>query len=158
MITKVELQQKLQEFRYLWMVCAMLLMTQQTWGADAIEDTYRYSAMLDGMDQIRIKFPVYDYRGSSADTWAEGTVYIQVAGGNKETLLKYKGARTGSDNGLPNVEISRGVDGTMVLKRAQNYADVNIYQSTTTCVLPCDPNQSYSLGNVVWSVPRAFRG
>lgn len=82
MITNVKLQQTLQEFRFLWMVCAMLLMTQQTWGADAIEDTYRYSAMLDGMDQIRIKFPVYDYRGSSADTWAEGTVYIQVAGGN----------------------------------------------------------------------------
>ena len=159
MITNAKLQQARLGFRYLWAVCVMLLMTtQQTWGADAIEDTYRYSAMLDGIDQIRIKFPVYDHRGSSADTWAEGTVYIQVAGGNKETLLKYKGARTGSDNGLPNVEISRGVDGTMVLKRAQNYADVNIYQSTTTCVLPCDPNQSYSLGNVVWSVPRAFRG
>jgi len=136
----------------------LLMFTQQAWSADAIKDTYRYSSMLDGIDQIRLKFPVYDNRGGSPDTWAEGTIYIQVAGGNKETLLKYKGVRTGTDNGLPNIEISRGVDGTMVLKRAQNYSDVNVYLSTSPCVLPCDPGQSYSLGNVVWSVPRAFRG
>ena len=125
MIANTKLQQGFRGFRYLWTVCAMLLMfTQQTWAADALVDTYRYSAMLDGMDQLRLKFPVYDNRGSSADTWAEGTIYVQVAGGNKETLLRYKGTRTGSDNGMPNIDISKGVDGTMVLKRAQNYSDV----------------------------------
>ena len=159
MIANTKLQQGLQGFRYFWTVCALLLLfIQQTWAADALEDTYRYSAMLDGMDQLRIKFPVYDNRGNQADTWSEATVYIQLAGGSKETLLKYKGIRTGSDNGMPNIDISKGVDGNMVLKRAQNYSDVSVYQANTTCVLPCDPGQSYSLANVVWSVPRAFRG
>ena len=64
MITNTKLQQRLQGLRYLWMLCAMLLMfTQQAWGADAIKDTYRYSSMLDGIDQIRLKFPVYDPHG-----------------------------------------------------------------------------------------------
>ena len=141
----------------LWAVCLMLALVRQVW-ADATQDTYRFSATLESIDQLRFKFPVYDYDGSSADTWNEGTIYIQVAGGNKETLLKFLGKYTGKDNGKPDIEISKGVDGAMVLKRMQDYSDVNVYLAPTTTTLPCEPGKTWSLGDVVWSVPRTYRG
>ena len=141
----------------LWIECLLLCFVHQALG-DAVQDTYRYQVTLDGMGQLQFKFPVFDNDGGNADKWADATIYIQPGGGSKTTLLQYTGIRTGNDNGKPNVTISRGVDGTMVLRRAQDYSDVNITAAPQTVVLPSEAGQTYSLADIVWNVPRAYRG
>ena len=95
MTSKTHYPNAVRAARALWIAFLLLIFAQQVW-ADATQDTYRFSVSLESVDQLRFKFPVYDYDGSNADTWNEGTIYIQVAGGNKETVLKFLGKRTGT--------------------------------------------------------------
>ena len=149
MMTNTRLLHVCRRWRWLWAVCAVLLMTtQQAWGT-AVEDTYRYSATIEGMNQLRFKFPVYDYNGKSADHWGIGTIYIQIADGSQTTVLTYEGKRTGSDNGKPKFSIRKGIDGNMVLYRAQNYSSCMITTATKEYELPSEPDQSYSLAEVL---------
>lgn len=63
---------------FFWMVCVLLFsLVQEARGADAVADTYRYMAMLEGSGQLRLKFPVFDYRNTNKDTWGHGTIYIR---------------------------------------------------------------------------------
>ena len=144
---------------FFWMVCVLLFsLVQEARGADAVADTYRYMAMLEGSGQLRLKFPVFDYRNTNKDTWGHGTIYIQEEGGSKVALLKYEGIYTGKDNGLPDILVQRGVEGLMVLKRAQGYSDVSINTSLLKVRLPSEEGQTFSLANVIWSIPRSYRG
>ena len=156
MITNTKLHGRL-GLKCLWLVCLLTAIVQQAWGT-AVEDTYRYSATIEGMNQLRFKFPVYDHNGKSADHWGIGTIYIQIADGSQTTVLTYEGKRTGSDNGKPKISIRKGIDGNMVLYRAQNYSSCMITTTAKEYELPSEPDQNYSLAEVLWDIPRAYRG
>ena len=127
--------------------------------ACAPEDTWRYTVMLEGTSQLRLKMPLYDKDDN--DCWiVDGTVYIQIDGeSTKETLINYKSEQDISKkNNAPKVTYYRGVDGTMTHYRDQNYSSVSVGTTSSTNQCPMVDNQSYAILNILWDISAKYRG
>lgn len=121
-------------------------------------DTWRYSVNLEGTNQLRLKMPLYDK--DDYDCWiVEGTVYIQIEGGDKETLFYYESEKdiSGGDY-RPYVWHRRGVDGTMTMYRNRGYSAVSVNTSTGKDLCPCVENQDYATFELLWDIPYKYRG
>ena len=148
------------QFRALMMSVIMLLFCwPNEASACAPEDTWRYTVMLEGSNQLRLNMPLYDKDDN--DCWiVEGTVYIQIEGeSTSETLIHYKSEQDISgSNYAPKVTYYRGVDGTMTHFRDRGYSTVTIGKKESTNQCPMVDNQSYAIMNILWDIPSKYRG
>ena len=121
-------------------------------------DSWRYTAMLEGTDKLRLKMPLYDK--DDYDCWiVSGTVYIQIEGGDKETLFYYESQQNiSSGDYLPRIYCKKGVDGDMTLYRDCGYSSVKVTNSLGNELCPCLDNQDYAIVNVLWDIPNKYRG
>ena len=121
-------------------------------------DTWRYTAMLEGTDKLRLKMPLYDK--DDYDCWiVSGTVYIQIEGSDKETLFYYESQQNiSSGDYLPRIYCKKGVDGDMTLYRDRGYSSVKVTNSLGNELCPCLDNQDYAIVNVLWDIPNKYRG
>ena len=144
-----------------WALVVVMLL----WGAAAasardcvLVDTWRYTVTLEGTNQLRLKMPLYDK--DDYDCWiVEGTVSIQIEGGNPEVLFYYESERdiSGGDY-LPRIYCYRGVEGTMTLFRDRGYSSVSVGTSKGNDLCPCVDNLDYAIVNLLWDIPNKYRG
>ncbi|MBO6190091.1 MAG: hypothetical protein J6N92_04680 [Alloprevotella sp.] len=123
---------------------------------NAPEDAWRYMAMLNGTDQMKLEMPCYD--DSGYDSWIDkGYVYITIEGtGNRETLFYYESSEKWDD--FPDVWGYKGVEGNMVLNRDQNYSSINVTNSKEKWSIPKVSGTNYSMIRLTWSIPDKYRG
>ncbi len=123
-----------------------------------LQDTWRYSAMLEGTSQLRLQMPLYDK--DDYDCWiVEGTVYIQIEGQEKETLFYYESETDiDSDDYRPYIYCRRGVDGTMILQRDRGYSSVSVGTGLKKDLYPCVDDKDYAVVRVLWDISNKYRG
>lgn len=141
------------------MLAMALAFIPQTAEACKLEDTWRYTVMLEGTDKLRLKMPLYDKE--DYDCWiVDGTVYIQVDGSSEKETLFYYESQTNIDRSdyLPRIYCRRGVDGTMTLFRDRGYSAVSVGTTKGNDLCPCVDNQDYTIVNLLWDIPNKYRG
>ena len=123
-----------------------------------LQDTWRYSAMLEGTSQLRLQMPLYDK--DDYDCWiVEGTVYIQIEGQERETLFYYESeTNIDGDDYRPYIYCRRGVDGTMILQRDRGYSSVSVGTGLKKDLYPCVDDKDYAVVRVLWDISNKYRG
>ena len=110
----------------------LTICTQNAWGECTLQTFSNYSVMLEGSNQLRIKFPLYSKEGH--DCWiAEGTIYIQIDGSDSKDPIFHCESETdiaGNDFN-PWMNCFKGVDGTMRLYRQRGYSTTTISTTKT---------------------------
>ena len=137
----------------------MTLCTQRTWAECTLQTFSNYSVMLEGSNQLRIKFPLYSKLNS--DCWiAEGTIYIQIDGSDSKEVIFHCESETdiaGSDYN-PWMKCYKGVDGTMRLFRQRGYSTTTIGTTSSKVNCPCKENSDDAFVDLLWDVPKKYRG
>ena len=136
------------------------LAPQRAWAECTLQTTSNYTVMMEGTNQMRIKFPAYSKEGS--DCWiVEGSINIQIEGTNdKATLFHCEVEHDISNSDYnPYMYCYRSVDGTMTQYRDQGYSNVSIGKSRQYSTVPCKSksnNDAYV--NLLWKIPSKYRG
>ena len=137
----------------------MTLCTQRTWAECTLQTFSNYSVMLEGSNQLRLKFPLYSKLNS--DCWiAEGTIYIQIDGSDSKEVIFHCESETdiaGSDYN-PWMKCYKGVDGTMRLFRQRGYSTTTIGTTSSKVNCPCKENSDDAFVDLLWDVPKKYRG
>ena len=146
-----------------WLLTMLMALLLLGWSnrvsACAPEQSSRYTVMLEGTNQLRLKMPLYDK--DDYDCWiVDGTVYIQIDGESaKETLFHYSSEQNiSNDNYAPKVTYYRGVDGTMTHFRDRGYNSVSVGTTASSNQCPMVDNQSYAILNILWDIAAKYRG
>ena len=114
------------------------LIPQTTWAECTLQTTSNYTVMLEGTNQMRIKFPAYSKSGS--DCWiVEGAINIQIDGTNDKSTIFHCEVEHDISGGdyNPYMYCYRSVDGTMTQYRDQGYSSVSIGKSRQYTTVPC---------------------
>ncbi len=147
-------------FTTLFLLLCLALQPQTLRAADCpLESSSNYSVSIEGTNQMRIKFPAYDKE--AYDCWiVEGEIKIQIVGtGSSETIFHCEMEQSISDSDYyPNITHWKGVDGKMILYRERNYGSVSVSGSSQTSALPCMSNSETAYANLLWTIPRKYRG
>ena len=133
------------------------------WFGDAkackLEDTYRYTVVLEGSDKVRIKMPLYDKEDN--DCWVQyGYLTIQIEGeATKETVVTYWSEEDISRSDyFPKCTIKKSVDGEMTMYRDRGYSTARVTNTSTGIICPCVSGGDYAIVNLLWTVPDKYRG
>ena len=125
-----------------------------------LEKTYNYTVMLEGTNNLRIKFPAYSK--TRVDCWiVRGIISIKIDGTDDvQTLFDCEMQQDiDDDDYTPYIWCFKGVDGNMSLFRDQGYSTVSVTQSQEKLILPCksstDPD---AFVNLLWDIPNKYRG
>ena len=133
------------------------------WFGDAkackLEDTYRYTVVLEGSDKVRIKMPLYDKEDN--DCWVQyGYLTIQIEGEpTKETVVTYWSEEDiARSDYFPQCTIKKSVDGEMTMYRDRGYSAARVTNTSTGIICPCVSGGDYAIVNLLWTVPDKYRG
>lgn len=124
-----------------------------------LENSSNYTVSIEGTNQLRIKFPAYDK--VNYDCWiVEGDISIKIVGsGTSEKVYHCEMEKDIKDSDYyPNITHKKGVDGNMILYRDRNYGSVSVGTSERTDALPCMSNSETAYVNLLWTIPRKYRG
>ena len=136
------------------------LIPQTTWAECTLQTTSNYTVMLEGTNQMRIKFPAYSKSGS--DCWiVEGAINIQIDGTNDKSTIFHCEVEHDISGGdyNPYMYCYRSVDGTMTQYRDQGYSSVSIGKSRQYTTVPCkSKSNDDAFVNLLWKIPSKYRG